>query len=170
MTADRVWGMLFTMVGLAMAFGSQTVLVNFPGTGDPGPRLVPMVLGISMAVLGAILMWRPAAFVSEDPAAKVSVSNVIEGDADNPSEQVEPPAVWRRIALGVLLVAYIALFNLLGFSLASVMFLAVAMILLGPLTPTEIIRKTAIALALVLLLGWTINLLLGLSVQGVWLV
>lgn len=169
MTADRIWGMLFTILGLAMAFGSQSIPVNFPGSGDPGPRLVPIALGISMAVLGAVLTLRPTARASEELTAKVS-SSADETDADNPNEQVEPPAVWRRIALGLLLTAYVALFNTLGFSLASVLFLAGAMILLGPLTPIEFIRKSAVALGLVLLLGWAMNFLLGLSVQGVWLV
>lgn len=169
MTADRVWGMLFTILGLAMAFGSQTIAVNFPGSGDPGPRLVPIALGVSMAILGTVLTLRPTARASDELTARVSASSV-EADTENPNEQVEAPAVWRRVALGLLFVAYVALFNTLGFSLGSVLFLAGAMILLGPLTPIEIIRKSAIALGLVLLLGWAMNFLLGLSVQGVWLV
>lgn len=167
MTADRIWGALFVILGVSMAFASQSVAVIFPGSGDPGPRLMPLVLGVAMAVCGFILALRQSSGLSAEVSAVVEARP--ESDPDDPNERVEPPAIWRRIALGLLLVAYVALFDPLGFSLASTIFLAGSMILLGPLTASEVAKKLAIALVIVILVGLAMNSLLGLSVQGVWL-
>ena len=167
MTADRVWGALFFILGVTMAFASQSVAVTFPGSGDPGPRLMPLILGIAMALCGAVLAVRRPASASGELAGTVDASQA-EIDPDNPNERVEPPALWRQVALGVVLVAYVAAFVPLGFSLSSTLFLAGSMILLGPLTVGEMVKKLVVALVVVVLLGLAMTMLLGLSVQGVW--
>lgn len=168
MTADRIWGAVFFILGVSMAFASQSVPVIFPGSGDPGPRLMPLILGMAMAICGAILALRRPSRLSAEITEMVGGAQP-ETDPDNPNERVDPPTLWRRIALGGLLVAYVALFEFLGFSLASTIFLAGSMFLLGPLTVAEAAKKLAIALVVVVLVGLAMNMLLGLSVQGVWL-
>lgn len=167
MTADRVWGLAFCMLGVLIIAGSRMIVANFPGTGDPGPQLVPYLLGGAMVVLGALLALRKTQALS--PATSESVSQAkSEGDLDTPNEIVAPPAVWRRIALAVLLIGYVATFNRLGFSLSSFLFLAGSILLLGTFAIAEVARKLVVAFLVVLILGYALNGLLGLSVPGVW--
>ncbi|WEX08699.1 tripartite tricarboxylate transporter TctB family protein [Chelativorans sp. AA-79] len=167
MTADRVCGLIFCILGVLIVLGSRTIVSNFPGTGDPGPQLVPLILGGAMTLLGALLALRRPPALSPETSRAVSQAKS-DGNLGTPNEIVAPPAVWRRIALGVLLVGYVATFNHLGFSLASFLFLAGSILLLGTFAIAEIVRKLAVAALVVVLLGYALNGLLGLSVPGVW--
>ncbi|WP_265516737.1 tripartite tricarboxylate transporter TctB family protein [Nitratireductor luteus] len=167
MTADRVCGLIFCILGVLIVLGSLMIVSNFPGSGDPGPQLVPLILGGAMAVLGALLALRTPPELSFETSRAVGHAKSGD-DLDTPNETVAPPAVWRRIALAALLIGYVATFNHLGFSLASFLFLAGSILLLGTFAVAAVVRKVVVAVLVVLLLGYALNGLLGLSVPGVW--
>ena len=164
--SDRLFGAAFAVLGGAMLFLSTSIASPFPDSGDPGAALVPQALGGVMVFLGAILALRSPKIVVDEDRAR---SSKLESDTAEPSEAFPPPVLWRRVALLACLVVYVALFEPLGFSLASALFLGATTILLGEFTLVEITRKVAVALAVVLVVGFLLNGLLGQSVQGVWI-
>lgn len=169
MTADRTIGLFFALLGLAILYFTQSVANNFPGSGDPGPQLLPNILGGLMALLGIVLALRAVpsggALPQDTDNAIVAVS---QDGAEGPTTILPPPSLARRIGIAAAFVLFIALFERLGFSLAAFLFLAVAMSLMDELAWRRVAARSAVALVVVVIVGLVVTHGLNLSVPGVW--
>jgi len=162
MTADRWFGVAIVLVSAGMVAEAFQIDVPFGQLGDPGPRIVPFILAAGLAILGlALILRRPAAAspVSADAAAAV--------EPDAGYEFLAPPAVPVRIALALAFITYIALFERIGFSIATFAFLAVSVFLLGRWD----LRGAGIALAAAaittLAVGTFLQRVIGVPLPGV---
>ncbi|MBY5973014.1 tripartite tricarboxylate transporter TctB family protein [Ferrimonas balearica] len=171
MTTDRIIGVICMTLGLAMLAGGLQIQQNFPGSGDPGPQLVPMILAGLLVLLGVSLaLRRPASPVLSETAQ--TTAEATEADPEEASApqlgSLEPPSMPRRIGIGLAFMGFLALFTPLGFSLSATLFLAIAMILMDAPTLPRILARSAVALVVVTLLGLIMTHLLDLAVPGVW--
>ena len=82
---------------------------------------------------------------------------------------VDPPALPVRIALAVALVAYVALFERLGFTPATFLLLAFGMIVLGPRTLRGALISIGLAALLTIAVGGFLTGLIGIPLPGVWM-
>lgn len=119
--------------------------------GDPGPRVLPQILGVLIAILGAGLALRPP------PAAAGPRADLEEADTAVVIP-AEPPLL--RVAHGVNVVAYVAFFERLGFSLATFVFLLLAIFLLG--------RRSLRGAALAALGAAIVTLAVGFGLKTGW--
>ncbi|SFV28436.1 Tripartite tricarboxylate transporter TctB family protein [Devosia crocina] len=168
MSEDRVIGAFLAVLGAAMAAYSTTIPAPFANSGDVGPAILPQVLGALLAILGLALAFR------RTKLAVTEVGTPADGEADSASSddqvlRIAAPTRLRQILLGVSFVAYIALFDRLGFTLSSLLFLVSTMMLLGPLTLAHAVRATLLSAAVALAVGYVLNGLLGLTIPGVWI-
>ncbi|MBR9763090.1 MAG: hypothetical protein GYB53_06100 [Rhodobacteraceae bacterium] len=167
MTTDRIIGVICMGLGLAMLVGALQIQQNFPGTGDPGPQLVPLILSGLLVLLGlSLALRRPAG-----KGLSAETRDAVEAATEAQSSQVgtlAPPSLPRRIGIGVAFLAFLALFTPLGFSLSATLFLAASMSLMDRLTPRRVLTRTAVALVVVVVLGLIMTHLLDLAVPGVW--
>lgn len=167
MTTDRIIGVICTALGLAMLAGALQIRQNFPGTGDPGPQLVPLILGGLLALLGLSLALRRP----QDRVLSETVRATAESAGEERAPQLatlDPPSLPRRIGIGVAFVGFLSLFTPLGFSLSATLFLAATMSLMDTLTLPRILARSAVAVVVVTLLGLIMTHLLDLAVPGVW--
>ena len=164
MVADRVLGLAFVALGLAMVLGARGVESTFSQLGDPGPRLLPTALGIGMATLGTLLAVRRRVIESDEEGA-ASAEPATEKGLDLRA----PPSRIVQVALAAVLVAYVALFERLGFTLATFGFLAAAILLLGSLRPAHIAAGLALAAAATLAVGAFLAGVIGVPLPGVLL-
>lgn len=168
MSEDRVIGAFLAVLGAAMATYSTTIPAPFANSGDLGPAILPQVLGALLAIFGLALAFRrPKVEMTETGASA-------EGEADNASSddqvlRIAAPSRRKQILLGISFVAFIALFDRLGFSLSSLLFLVSTMMLLGPLTLVHAVRAILLSAAVALTIGYVLNGLLGLTIPGVWI-
>lgn len=167
MTADRNFGVFFALLGVAILYFTQGITNAFPDTGDPGPRLLPTILGGIMAALGLILALRasPASGLSPETVDAVRTA---AADQDTPTTLLAPPSLWRRIGIAIAFVLLIALFEPLGFSLSAFLFLAGSMVLMDEFTVQRAVTRSCVALAVVIALGLLVTQILKLPVSGVW--
>ncbi len=165
MTSDKFLGLVFVCLGTAVFFASQRIVSNFPGSGDPGPAMLPTALGAFLVLLGLILAFRKRAVLAEGRADAIRglSSDISEG----PNEVVAPPVMWRRVCIGLALLLYIVSFERAGFTVSSFLFVCITMILLDEFSVRQIVRKILVGAGVVLALGYVLNTLLGLSVPGV---
>ncbi|MDR7126372.1 tripartite tricarboxylate transporter TctB family protein [Pseudotabrizicola sp. 4114] len=164
MTADRVIGILFALVGTGMFYTTQQIVQPFAGSGDPGPRLLPTILSAAMVLLGAALALRG---VPVAPAERVAIDPAL---LDGPTELLPPPSLLRRLGIAGSFIAFLALFEPLGFTASATLFLAVSMSLMDELTPRRILTRSVVAVVMVLLVGLLLSWLLQLPVPGIWFV
>lgn len=147
---DTLGGLAFVALGIGLVlYGRSLHAANMMG--DVGPGFFPMLIGAAMTVLGAVLAYpRRAA----------------------PDDGGEP--LGERRALAVLFVAaacgYVALFGAVGFSYATVVYLFLAMALLGRRTVGALLVYAASATLLSGALGWLLVRLLSVPLTGVWFI
>lgn len=166
MSEDRVIGALLAVLGAAMAAYSTTIPAPFATSGDLGPAILPQVLGALLAILGlALAARRTRVEVTEADAPTEGQAD----SADDPVLRIAAPSRLKQIFLGVSFVAFVALFDRLGFTLSSLLFLVSIMMLLGPLTPAHAVRSTLLSTGVALAVGYVLNGLLGLTIPGVWI-
>jgi len=163
MREDRVIGAALALMGVGMVAYSMTIAAPFASSGDPGPAVVPTVLGVLLAGLGLLLALRKPVAEPEDPE-----DHTVPRE-DDQVVRIAAPTRIRQILLGVSFVAFVALFDILGFSLSAILFLLASMVLLGPANPAYFARAAALSVCVVLLVGFILNGLLDLSVPGVWI-
>lgn len=164
MTADRVFGILFALMGVGMFYTTQQITQPFAGTGDPGPRLLPDILSVAMVVLGAALALRKAPQAS---SAGLSIDAPLH---EGPTALLPPPALPRRLGIAASFIAFLALFEPLGFTVSATLFLAISMSLMDELTLSRVLTRSAAAAVVVLLVGLLLGRLLELPVPGIWFV
>jgi hypothetical protein len=162
MSEDRLIGAVLAVLGVAMTAYAFTIPAPFASSGDLGPAVVPQILGVMLTILGVLLaLRRPVAKPAEAvPEALPEGEQVL---------RIAAPSRNRQILLGISLVAFIGLFDTLGFTLSSLLFLMACMALLGPTGRGYLIRAGLLSLSVTLVLGYMLNGLLGLSIPGVWI-
>lgn len=159
MAADRVIGAGVFVLGAAMAWAASRIAWPVLGEGDPGPQILPLALGVLIAGLGAVLALR-AAPAAVPPGAEVE-------DADTATVvPAEPPLL--RLAHAANLLAYAALFERLGFTAATFIFLSVAMFLLGRRSVRGAARAALGAAIVTVVVGFGLKTGVGVQLPGVF--
>lgn len=158
MQADRYIGAGFFILGVVMTWDATRIAFPMLGTGDPGPRVLPMVLGVLIAVLGAILCLRRPEIAAGE-AAQME-------DADTATIIPAEPLLFQVLHTLNLLV-YAVFFERLGFSLSTFAFLVIAIFLLGARTLRGGIVAVAAAAAVTLVVGTGLKLGVGVPLPGV---
>lgn len=170
MHEDKVIGLALAVLGLAMAGYAMTISAPFASSGDPGPAVVPRALGVLLALLGLLLALRRPRTATGDPDERAEAPPATGPvNAEAQVLRLPAPAPWRQAALGLAFVAFVALFDMLGFTLSAALFLLAGMALLGPPGPAHLTRAAALALGIALALGFILNGLLDLTLPGVWI-
>lgn len=165
MTADRIFGLAFIALAAGMFLAIYGAEAPFAGLGDPGPKLLPYFLSVGLGLIGFLLALR------KGPAPRAAVAGP-EGQAEEKpagGETVAPPAVSVRLSLGVALIAYVAVFERFGFTPATFLFLALAMVVLGPRTLRGAAISIGLAAVLTLIVGSFLGGVIGVPLPGVWL-
>lgn len=168
MTADRFFGFLFALLGAGMFYTTLKITQAFPDSGDPGPRLLPAILALLMILLGSLLALRAPCPAGAGGAGQADLTQPTAPDDNVPTQMLPPPPLARRLGIGAVFVVFLALFEPLGFSLASSLFLAITMSLMDELTPRRVVTRSLAAVVIVLLLGLLLAHVLKLPVAGVW--
>lgn len=163
MTTDRIWGLIFIVTGVAMAWDSWQIPAPFRNMGDPGPGLLPLSLAIAMILLGTVLILRAPHIQA------VTEADTPADPADGGYETIliAPPATLVRIALVAVTLGYVALFPRLGFTIATLPFLLLATALLGKFDLRSLVRAVIVSTTATLLVGWVLAGLVGLPLPGV---
>lgn len=159
MAADRVIGAGLFVLGVAMAWAASRISYPMLGQGDPGPQVLPLALGVLIALLGAGLGLRAPPAVG-GPRAEVE-------EADTAVViPAEPPLL--RVAHAVNVVAYVALFERLGFTAATFIFLSVAIFLLGRRTVRGAALAALSAAIVTFVVGFGLKTGVGVQLPGVF--
>ncbi|MCC6305443.1 MAG: tripartite tricarboxylate transporter TctB family protein [Rhodobacteraceae bacterium] len=161
MNADRVLGAGFVVLGLGMVWSMMRLRQPILGEGDPGAAVLPMTLGVVLAVIGAVLVLRRPAPARAAAQAAGALSETAE------IQPPEPPLL-AALHLANLLV-YAMLFERAGFSLSSFLFLSVAIALFGEKTPRGVLVAVVAAAIFTVVVGTTLALLIGVPLPGVLL-
>lgn len=159
MAADRLIGAGFFILGIVMAWASTQIAFPMLGEGDPGPQVLPLALGVLIALLGAMLSLRK-------PAVEAGGEGPLFDDADT-ATLIPAETPLMRVVHVVNLVAYAVLFERLGFTLSTFIFLAVAIFLLGARTLRGGIAAVMVAALVSLVVGSGLKLGVGVSLPGV---
>jgi hypothetical protein len=159
MAADRLIGGGLFILGVVMAWASTQIAAPTLGEGDPGPQVLPLVLGVVIAILGAMLSLR-------NPAVAASADAPLFDDADT-ATLIPPETPLLRTIHAVNLVAYAVLFERLGFTLSTVIFLAIAIFLLGTRSLRGAIVAILVAALVSLVVGTGLKLGIGVPLPGV---
>jgi hypothetical protein len=159
MAADRLIGAGFFILGVVMAWASSQIAFPMLGEGDPGPQVLPLVLGVLIAFLGAALCLRK-------PVVAAGAEAPLFDDADTATLVPAEPPVMQVIHV-VNLLAYAVLFERLGFTLSTFIFLAIAIFLLGARSLRGAIVAIVVAALVSLAVGTGLKLGVGVPLPGV---
>jgi hypothetical protein len=144
---DRLAGLAFAAAGAALALHARTMPVP-DLMGDVGPGFMPMVVGVAMAALGALL-----------------AATARPGGGPEP---IEPARVPVAIAFAAFALAYAAGFAAFGFSWPTFLSLLAGMTLLGRRSWRLFALQATGAACFVLVLGQGLKRGLGIPLVGVW--
>lgn len=161
MATDRILGVGFVVLGVTMVWLMSLLQEPSLGQGDPGAALLPTALGVAIAALGAVLAIRRG--LPEDKA-DTGTPEISEAAVIVPAE---PPLLSILHLLN--LCAYVAMFERLGFSLSSFLFLTIAVFLLGKRTLRGALVALAAAAIFTFVVGSTLKILIGVPLPGVFL-
>ncbi|KQX38005.1 hypothetical protein ASD04_10245 [Devosia sp. Root436] len=159
MAADRLIGAGLFILGVVMAWASTQIAAPMLGEGDPGPQVLPLVLGVVIAILGAMLSLR-------NPAVEVSTDAPLFDEADT-ATLIPPEPLLLRAIHAVNLLAYAVLFERLGFTLSTFIFLAIAIFLLGTRSLRGGVVAVLVAVLVSLVVGTGLKLGIGVPLPGV---
>jgi hypothetical protein len=118
--------------------------------GDVGPGFFPFLIGIGMAILGAVLAFVPARRATASAAAQAQAE---AEEAAGGGERWILATVFVAAAMG-----YVAIY------------LSVAMALLGKRSMRALLVFAASSIALTALLGWLLFRGLAVPLTGVWFI
>jgi len=156
-----VSGLAFAAGGVALAWYGRTL--KAPDTlGDVGPGFFPLLIGVGMAILGAVLAFVPVRRASASDAAQAEAQ---AAEAVGGGERWILATAFVAAAMG-----YVAIFAALGFSNATAIYLTVAMALLGKRTVPTLLVFAASSIVLTALLGWLLFRGLSVPLAGVWFI
>jgi putative tricarboxylic transport membrane protein len=149
----RHYSPVITLFGVWVIW-QASLLREGPGYAAVGPRTFPMVVGVGIVLSGLALMWER---VKHPQGAN-------RADSEDPFAEAEGPVDWRTlIQVAVLLAAYVALYTLLGFVIASALFLPACAWGLGSRSP---VRDTLSGILVALVTYLVFTRLLGLELPG----
>lgn len=163
---------LFIGIGVVMFWQIQTAPAGRAlQPGDPGPWILPAILAALMIVMGAAEVVR---HLRRDKAATLQPETAAEDKAEAVEDvgvtRLAPPPVVARIVFVVALLAYVALFQMLGFTLATIGFVFAAVVVLSELTFRNMLRAAVTAVLTSLVIGWVLAGVVGVPLPGVLLV
>lgn len=144
-TQDFYAGLLFTGVGSAFGWGALDYQVG--SSGRMGPGFFPLLLGVLLALLGAVMMLRAALFQSDrvnaigpwawKPLVAIIAANLLFGVALGGLPRLKLPAL--GLMLGIYLLTFVACLGgerfkfkeaaLLATALAALSYLAFVLLL-----------------------------------------
>jgi uncharacterized membrane protein YccC len=137
---------IFFGLALLLTFGAP-VAMHTGALGDPGPDLLPRIVGICMGVLAVLLFLQG----SQKP--------------DSSNDDTESPVT---ISLSLLAIpAFYLMFEYLGYTIAAGLYLLVAFGLLGVRNRASLLRYALAAMAFSLTTGMVFARLLELPLPGV---
>ncbi len=113
-------GVVLTLLALIWLWLVNTQIPDVATDGEPGPRALPMLLGIILAILGVALALSRTA----GPPAGEDGSSSAE---PAPRTQADPPTARTALATFALLVAYAFLLGKIGFMSATAALMLAAM-------------------------------------------
>lgn len=146
MRRARLIGIVFFAFACVLTFAAPEAMLG-DALGDPGPALLPRIVGVCMALLSVL-------FFMQNPQHQVS------GDTET-----ENPAI---IALALLAIpVFYLLFQTLGYTIAVAVYLAAAFYLLGAHNREAVLRYVLVAMAFSLATGMVFARLLDLPLPGV---
>lgn len=146
MTGTRLVPVIFFALACVLTFAAPEA-VHSDALGDPGPALLPRIVGVCMGLLAVLLFL-------QDP-----------GEAASDREPIENPLI---ISLSLLAFpAFYLMFQTLGYTIAVALYLAVAFYLLGLHNRDAIFRYLLVAVAFSLSSGMVFARLLDLPLPGV---
>ena len=116
-------GVVLTLLALVWLWLVDNYIPDVATEGEPGPRALPFLLGIILAVLGIALAYQ--AYVGRIPTyvGRVPASSGVR------EAQPDPPSIGWRVALTTvaLLLGYACLLDTLGFITATAVLMLAAM-------------------------------------------
>ena len=146
MSSARLTGALFLALACVLVFAAPEAVQN-DALGDPGPALLPRVVGVCMGLLAILLL------LQDRPAQTAT-------DTEN-----EKPAI---IVLSLLAIPlFYLMFQFLGYTIAVGLYLALAFYLLGVHNRESVLRYVLVAAAFSLTTGMVFVRLLDLPLPGV---
>ncbi|WP_394207441.1 tripartite tricarboxylate transporter TctB family protein [Paracoccus litorisediminis] len=163
---------LFIGMGIMMFWQIQTAPAGRAlQSGDPGPWILPSMLAALMIIIGAAEVVRHVrkgnASIGTSDAAP---DDNAEAEEDTGVTQLAPPPMVVRIVFVVALLAYVTLFQTLGFTLATISFVFATVVVLAELTVRNILRAALTAMVTSLAIGWMLAGVVGVPLPGVLLV
>ena len=146
MTGCRYMAFCFFGLACVLTLGAPVATLT-DALGDPGPVLLPRIVGICMGLL-AVLM-----FLQRPQEQEISINEI-----ENPS----------TISLSLLAIpVFYLMFEYLGYTIAVSMYLLVAFTLLGLHSKAALVRYALVAVAFSLTSGMVFSRLLDLPLPGV---
>lgn len=135
--------------------------------GDPGPWLFPGTLALTLIGLGIVLAVqerRNFRIEQERPS-----NNVHENASQEESlPMLAPPQLQVRIMVLLSTIAYVLMFERLGFSVSTVIFLSVTTVSLAPKNSKTIAIALTTSLLATLFIGWLLADVVNVPLQGVF--
>ncbi|WP_138466189.1 tripartite tricarboxylate transporter TctB family protein [Poseidonocella sp. HB161398] len=153
MNPNRFAALAFFGVALVLILSNRT-LGTIDMAGDPGPLLMPRLVGGLMLALSVLLALAPAprAASGEEPPAPATPS------------ALPLPAIAGLVAAAL---CYALLFSRIGFTLSTAGFLTAAILCFGPRGPRAIAVAAATGAGVALVLGFLLQTVLGVYLPGV---
>jgi len=145
-SSTRLTGLLFLVLACVLVFAAPEA-VHTDALGDPGPTLLPRVVGVCMGVLAVLLFLQDG------------------GDAETPDAVTEKPSVIVPSLLAI--PVFYLLFQLFGYTISVGLYLFAAFILLGAHDRAAVLRYVLVAAAFSLATGMVFVRLLDLPLPGV---
>lgn len=156
-------GVIFAVLGLGMLWQMPAAPQANTGAGDPGPWIFPTVLALLMIVLGLVDVLRVTR--KAETGADASETPQAEPDSDLVDYLVPPPR-WAQLGIVVLLIAYVAVFERLGYTVATMLFLAGTVFLLSRRRMRDMAVAGAVAVVATLAFGFLLYRLVGVPLPG----
>ena len=146
MNGKRILAIVFIGVACVLTFAAP-VAQHTGALGDPGPVLLPRIVGLCMGLLAIVMFWQR----SRDPVdSKVNV---------------ESPVVISLSLMAIPL--FYLMFEYLGYTIAVALYLFLATGLLGLHTSAALVRYALVATVFSLMSGMLFARLLDLPLPGV---
>ena len=146
MTGCRYMSFCFFGLACVLTFGAPVATLT-DALGDPGPVLLPRIVGICMGLLSVLM------FLQRPQEQEISINEI-----ENPS----------TISLSLLAIpVFYLMFEYLGYTIAVGIYLLVAFTLLGHRNKFALVRYALVAVAFSLTTGMVFSRLLDLPLPGV---
>lgn len=141
---NRWIGAAFVLVGIGL-FAWTSALPDSRNLGDPGPAFFPRIVAILIMAFASLLILQP--HVAEEEAA--------DGEAATRERPI------NLVLSAVAAILYIPSLNILGFTLATILYLSAGMWILSPRRRSQLPVVLGISVVFALGLGFALTRWLG---------